>query len=131
MLPPRVASATLLVNGKEKAAKSIPIAHRAEDFPRPRRIDTLALNGLALPPFFPRHDRVPRSLKRHEAYLPTEQSAPQAHPRLPCAHGHQERPQGARAAARQGPAQADTLGPLRVALPLKSAERHPSTQPRA
>jgi hypothetical protein len=48
MLPPRVASATLLQNVKEKAAKSIPIAHRAEDF----RIDTLALNGLALPPFF-------------------------------------------------------------------------------
>jgi large subunit ribosomal protein L34 len=43
------------LNVKEKGAKSIPIAHRAEDLSTPRRIDTLALNGLALPPFFDCH----------------------------------------------------------------------------
>jgi len=46
------------VNKEEKGAKSIPIAPRAEGSWRPRRgarcIDTLALNGLALPPFFVR-----------------------------------------------------------------------------
>jgi large subunit ribosomal protein L34 len=43
------------VNVKGKVAKSIPIAHRAEDLSCARRIDTLALNGLALPPFFDCH----------------------------------------------------------------------------
>jgi len=103
----RVASATFQVNVQEKAAESIPIARRAEGFRKAQCIDTLTLNGLALPPFFER--LVPRS-PRHEAYLSTEQSAPQAYPRVPCAHGHQGRPQGAGAAPRQGPAQADTLG---------------------
>src|SRR5215469_206724 len=74
-------------------------------------IDTLALNGLALPPFFAVAD-CPHG---HKADLPAEQSAPQTHPRVPCAHGHQERPQGARAPARQGPAQADTLTPAACA----------------
>jgi hypothetical protein len=37
---------------EEKVAKSIPIAHRAEDLSTARCIDTLTLNGLALPPFF-------------------------------------------------------------------------------
>src|SRR6202163_2381091 len=76
----RVASATFQVNVKEKAAESIPIARRAEDFRKLQRIDTLTLNGLALPPFFESHV-VPRS-PRHEAYLSTKQSAPQAHPLL-------------------------------------------------
>jgi len=42
-------------NDEEKVAKSIPIAHGAEDLSAARRIDTLALNGLALPPFFDCH----------------------------------------------------------------------------
>jgi len=40
---------------EEKAAKSILIGCRAEGFREPKNIDTLALNGLALPPFFHRH----------------------------------------------------------------------------
>jgi large subunit ribosomal protein L34 len=44
------------VNKEEKGAKSIPIARRAEGSWAVRGgaccIDTLALNGLALPPFF-------------------------------------------------------------------------------
>jgi hypothetical protein len=40
------------VNFEGKGAKSIPIAHRAEDLIRGGYIDTLALNGLALPAFF-------------------------------------------------------------------------------
>ena len=50
-----MASATFHLNVKEKVAKSIPIAHRAEDLSTARRIDTLTLNGLALPPFFDCH----------------------------------------------------------------------------
>jgi len=42
-------------NDEEKVAKSIPIADGAEDLSAARRIDTLALNGLALPPFFDCH----------------------------------------------------------------------------
>jgi large subunit ribosomal protein L34 len=40
------------VSVEEKGAKSIPIAPRTEDSSSARHIDTLTLNGLALPPFF-------------------------------------------------------------------------------
>src|ERR1700680_4102165 len=116
----RVASTRFRMQGEEKVAKSIPIGWRAEDFQKGRCIDTLTLNGLALPPFLSVPRIAPRS-PGYEAYLSTEQSASQAHPWVPCAHGHQDRPQGARAAPRQGSAQADTLGPTRGALSRCSA----------
>jgi hypothetical protein len=100
------------VNFEGKGAKSIPIAHRAEVLIHSRRgnccIDTLALNGLALPPFFDSYDFA-RGACTHEADLSAEQSAPQAHPWVPCTHGDEERAAGAGEAPRQGPAQADTL----------------------
>lgn len=41
----------------------------------------------------------------YETHLPTEQLAPQAHPRFPRAHGQQARPPGTERPARQGPGQ--------------------------
>jgi large subunit ribosomal protein L34 len=67
----RVASATFLVNVQEKAAESIPIARRAEDFRKRKCIDTLTLNGLALPPFFASHV-VPRSHGMKRTYQPSK-----------------------------------------------------------
>ena len=50
----------------------------------------------------------------HEADFPAEQPQAQAAPRLPLAHGDQERPQGAGPASRQGPPEAVGLGPSQV-----------------
>src|SRR5437763_16780040 len=90
-----------------------------------RHIDTLALNGLALPPFFCEPAGYPTEPFGHEADLSTEQGAPQAHTRVPCAHGHPERPPRARAAARQGPAQADTLRTLGSRTPRERRATRP------
>jgi large subunit ribosomal protein L34 len=72
-LPPRLAREI-----EEKVAKSIPIGARAEGSAVPsaqraqraRRIDTLALNGLALPPFFSRSVDGARGMKR--TYQPSK-----------------------------------------------------------
>ena len=53
-----------------KGAKSIPIAHRAEDLSLMSLIDTLALNGLALPPFFD-HD-FPHGAEMKRTYQPSK-----------------------------------------------------------
>jgi large subunit ribosomal protein L34 len=61
------------MNDEEKVAKSIPIVDCAEGLSgrhgRTRYIDTLALNGLALPPFFAVADR-PMATKR--TYQPSK-----------------------------------------------------------
>jgi hypothetical protein len=51
----------------ERAAESIPLSAVAEGFAMPKDIDTLTLNGLALPPLF----GTPRILwsALYEAYL--------------------------------------------------------------
>jgi large subunit ribosomal protein L34 len=62
----------VLVCEEEKGAESIPIAHRAEGSRAGALIDTLALNGLALPPFFvPAADRS-RSLAMKRTYQPSK-----------------------------------------------------------
>jgi len=65
---------------EEKAAKSIPIGARAEGSEwrharAPRRaqcIDTLALNGLALPPFFLSPSTEPAAMATKRTYQPSK-----------------------------------------------------------
>ena len=45
----------------------------------------------------------------HQAHFPTQQPEAQAAPRVPFAHGDQERPEGAAAPPRQGPQEAQRL----------------------
>jgi large subunit ribosomal protein L34 len=56
----------------EKGAKSIPIAHRAEGVRGVGRIDTLALNGLALPPFFTSHGIATEPYGMKRTYQPSK-----------------------------------------------------------
>ena len=67
-------------------------------------IDTLTLNGLALPPFLEPYG--PRNCHGYEAHLSTEQSAACTHARVPRAHGDEEWSQGAGPPSRQGPQEA-------------------------
>jgi large subunit ribosomal protein L34 len=64
------------MNVEEKAAKSIPIAHRAEGLSgrtqQTRYIDTLALNGLALPPFFDCHGSPHGAIAMKRTYQPSK-----------------------------------------------------------
>jgi ribonuclease P protein component len=50
-----------------------------------------------------------RARRYHETYISTQQSAPQAHPRLSRPHGYEERPQGARSPSREGPQASHSL----------------------
>ena len=60
------------MNVEEKAAKSIPIAHHAEELSTAGRIDTLALNGLALPPFFDSHGSLHGADAMKRTYQPSK-----------------------------------------------------------
>jgi ribonuclease P protein component len=61
----------------------------------------------------------------NEAHLSTQQPAPQARPRIPCAHGDQGRPPRAEPSPRQGPQAPRGL----IAVPSQLAE-HPSVSRR-
>jgi len=54
----------------------------------------------------------------HEAHFQPQQSAPQASPRFPCAHGHQGRPPGAEPSPREGP-----QAPGRLIVPTSLNDR--------
>ena len=66
----------------------------------------------------------------HQAHFSTEQPEAQAAPRVPFAHGHQERPEGAGSPPRQGPQAPERLEPPSdnraypdVGVPTKSPSR--------
>jgi large subunit ribosomal protein L34 len=71
-----------LISGirEEKAAKSIPIGYRAEglsptaarSWSASRCIDTLMLNGLALPPFFLTPSTEPAAMATKRTYQPSK-----------------------------------------------------------
>jgi large subunit ribosomal protein L34 len=75
-LPPRLDREIV----EERVAKSIPIGRRAEGFAPRRararrrrpRIDTLALNGLALPPFFLSPSTEPAAMATKRTYQPSK-----------------------------------------------------------
>jgi large subunit ribosomal protein L34 len=75
-LPPRLDLEIV----EERAAKSIPIGARAEGAARAARhslrharcIDTLALNGLALPPFFLSPSTEPAAMATKRTYQPSK-----------------------------------------------------------
>ena len=67
---------------------------------RPPIIDRLRAAWL-LSKFLRRSSFAPKG-SEHERNFPAKPPAPQAHPRIPRAHGNQERPTGSETAARQG-----------------------------
>ncbi len=61
--------------------------------------------------------RTPRAC-RHAKNIPAQQAAPQAYARIPCAHGHEERPQGVECPAGERPG-----APLSVSAAPRGAFR--------